>query len=338
MHCEFREEHDPVIDRDVRVFAHDGREFRFPSLLCGRFEPVGVMAKGGFGILLHALDRRVFDRHVLVKAALVSAHELARPRNTALPTALEEARQRVDHERKMLLHGSLRGIGGIPTLIDWFDDVNPTVRGPHVDPDGRQFTNDDPALWRTARYLVIGHIDGVQLDAHCRSDRFRRAPLANAKVLGMYLASTLRAFHQQRDYGGNRIHFVYQDLKPANVLVTRVAAHYRLIDFGSFAVVGPAGASRTDSHTEGYAAPERARMSPTEACHPRADVYSLGVLLSQALAWGSGADDAPLDAPADALPVPNEWRSFLAWCRNPEPESRPQSMEKVFGALDHLPA
>ena len=91
MDRKFREEHDSVIGRDVRVFAYEGRAFRFPSLLGGRFEPVGVMARGGFGILLNALDRRVFDRHVLVKAALVGAHELARPRNTALPAALEEA-------------------------------------------------------------------------------------------------------------------------------------------------------------------------------------------------------------------------------------------------------
>jgi serine/threonine protein kinase len=337
MRCNFREEHDPVIGRDVRIFTHESREFRFPALLGGRYEPVGVMARGGFGILLHALDRRIFDRHVLVKAALVGAHELARPRNTALRGALEEARQRMDHERKMLLHGTLRGIGAIPTLIDWFDDDNPTVRGPHVDPDGRPFANDDPALWRNARYLVIGHIDAVQLDSHCQSDRFRRSFLANTQVLGMHLASTLRVFHEPRDYGGNWIHFVYQDLKPANVLVTRVAGHYRLIDFGSFAVVGPGGAARTDSHTEGYAAPERARMSPTDACHPRADVYSLGVLLSQALAWGSGTDDAPLDLPIDTLPVPSEWRAFLTRCRHPDPETRLQSMELVFAGLQQLP-
>lgn len=336
MQARFREEHDPVIGRAVRTFSHDGRDFRYPALLGGRYEPVGVMGSGGFGILLNALDRRIFDRHVLIKAALVGAHELARPRNAALPDALQEARLRMDHERKMLLHGRLRGVGAIPTLIDWFDDVNPTVRGPHVDPEGKPFTNDDPELWKEARYLVLGHIDGIQLDVHCRSDRFRRAWLAETRVLGMYLASTLGSFHVDREYGGTRIHFVYQDLKPANILVTRFAGQYHLIDFGSFAVVGPGGPQRTEAHTEGYSAPERERLSLAESCHPRLDVFSLGVVLSQAIQWGSGADAAPVDAPVDALPVAAEWRAFLGRCRERDPDSRLQTMSQVLAALEQL--
>jgi len=334
----FREEHDQVIDRDVRVFSHDGREFRYPAVLGGRYEPVGIMAIGGFGILLHALHRRIFDRHVLIKAALVGTHELARPRNAALPEALQEARRRMEHERKMLLHGRLRHVGAIPTLIDWFDDVNPTVRGPHVDPDGQPFTNDDPSLWRDSRYLVLGHIDGVQLDVHCRSDRFRRAWLAETKVLGMYLAATLQPFHMAKAFGNAAIHFVYQDLKPANIIVTRVSGHYHLIDFGSFAVVGPGGPQLADAHTEGYAAPERGRISLADSCHPRIDVYSLGVVLSQAIQWGSGADSAPVDAPIDSLPVPPEWKTFLGRCREPAPDVRLQSMDQVLTCLGRLRA
>jgi serine/threonine protein kinase len=337
MQGRFREEHDPVIDRDVRIFSHDGRDFRYPALLGGRYEPVGVMASGGFGILINALDRRVFDRHVLVKAALVGAHELARPRNAALPDALREARLRMDHERKMLLHGRLRGVGGIPHLIDWFDDVNPTVRGPHIDPDGRTFANDDPSLWRDARYLVLGNIDGVQLDVYCQSDRFRRAWLGETKVLGMYLAGMLQPFHATRDYGGLQIHFVYQDLKPANVMVTRVTGQYHLIDFGSFAVVGPGGPQRTEAHTEGYSAPERAGSLPADSCHPRLDVYSLGVVLSQAIQWGSGSDAAPIETAVDSLPVTAEWKAFLHQCRAATPDARFQSMPQVLATLERLP-
>lgn len=334
----FREEHDPVIARDVRIFTHDERDFRYPALLADRYEPVGVMAGGGFGILLNALDRRVFNRHVLVKAALVGAHELARPRNAALPAALRDAWDRMDHERKMLLHGRLRGVGGIPHLIDWFDDINPMVRGPHTDPDGQPFANDDPSLWRSTRYLVLGYIDGVQLDVHCRSDRFRRAWLAETKVLGMYLAGTLQPFHVARDYGGVQIHFVYQDLKPANIMVTRVTGQYHLIDFGGFAVVDPGGAHLTDAHTEGYSAPERSYLTRSESCHPRVDVYSLGVVLSQAIQWGSGSDAAPIETPVDALPVTAEWKGFLQRCLSPAPDARFQSMPQVSAALERLPA
>lgn len=333
----FREEIDEVIGRDVRIFTHDDRDFRYPALLGDRYEPVGVMAGGGFGILLNALDRRVFGRHVLVKAALVGAHELARPRNAALPAALQEARRRMDHERKMLLHARLRAVGGIPHLIDWFGDVNPMVRGPHIDPEGQPFANDDPSLWQDARYLVLGHIDGVQLDVHCRSDRFRRAWLAETKILGMYLASTLQPFHAARSYDGIQIYFIYQDLKPANIMVTRVTGQYHLIDFGSFAVVDPGGAHLTDAHTEGYSAPERAYLTSSEWCHPRLDVYSLGVVLSQAIQWGSGSDAAPIETPVDALPVAAEWKAFLNRCRASAPDERFQSMPQVSTALERLP-
>ena len=78
---------DRVLNRQVREFTHQGRTFRFPALLADRFEPIEVLACGGFGVLLTARDRRIFQRRVLIKAGLLEPRVLARPNDLALPRA-----------------------------------------------------------------------------------------------------------------------------------------------------------------------------------------------------------------------------------------------------------
>jgi serine/threonine protein kinase len=330
------ETYDQVLKRQVRLFRHANREFRFPSLLAERFEPTEVLAYGGFGVLLVACDRRVFQRRVLIKAGLLEPHLLSVPNNAALPRALDENRRRAEHERKMLLHGQYRGASGIPVLIDWFDDVNPLVRGPHRDPDGRTFTNDDPSLWGAAPYLVLSYIDGMELDEHCRTSRVTKNPLGACRALGFYLSNTLDVFHGKEAFGPVELQFVYQDLKPANILVSRSEGTYCLIDFGSFAVIGPAGPSNAGVSTPGYAAPELQRQDLRSACRPRLDVYSLGVVLKECLQRAFGNLQPVPNIPAVQLSIPAPWQRFLDRCTAEDPEQRYQIMPDVIGALKKL--
>jgi serine/threonine protein kinase len=305
-------------------------------LLAERFEPTELLACGGFGVLLVARDRRVFQRRVLVKAGLLEPHLLSVPNNAALPRALDESRRRVEHERKMLLHGQFRGASGIPLLIDWFDDVDPLVRGPHRDVDGRTFTNDDPALWRAAPYLVLSYIDGMELDEHCRTSRVTTKPLGACRALGFYLANTLDVFHRKEPFGPVELQFVYQDLKPANILVSRSEGTYCLIDLGSFAVVGPSGPSNAGVSTPGYAAPELQRLDLRSACRPRLDVYSLGVVLKECLQRAFGSPQPVPNIPAKQLQIPTPWQAFLDRCTAEDTEQRYQIMPEVAAALAKL--
>lgn len=332
----FTETYDDVVKRQVRVFRHAGRQYRFPALLAERFEPIDVLACGGFGVLLVARDRRVFQRRVLIKAGLLKPPLLSVPHDTALPGALAENRIRLEHERKMLLHGQYRGATGIPVLIDWFDDVNPHVRGPHRDPDGQPFTNDDPSLWQSAPYLALSYFDGMELDECCRSPRFTANRLGACRHLGFYLTNTLAVFHRKEKFGTVELQFIYQDLKPANVLVSRSEGLYCLIDLGSFAVVTPNGPSNVGVSTAGYAGPELQRLDLRSVCQPRLDVYSLGVVLKECLQRSSGVERPRLDIPASELGVPASWQSFLDRCTAEDPGERYQSIAEVNRALGQL--
>jgi serine/threonine protein kinase len=228
-------------------------------------------------------------------------------------------------------------VSGIPLLIDWLDDANPHVRGPHRTPDGRSFSNDDSSLWRSTPYLVLSYFDGMELDEYCQSKRFNSNRLGACRTLGFYLSNTLEVFHRLEDFGSVKLRFIYQDLKPGNILVSRSEGLFCLIDFGSFAVVSPTGPSNTGVSTPGYAAPELGRLTARDACQPRLDVYSLGVVLKECLQLAAGVAQPRLDLPAAQLGVPQPWQAFLDRCTAANPDQRFQSMTDVNQALRQLP-
>ncbi len=92
-------------------------------------------------------------------------------------------------------------------------------------------------------------------------------------MLARQLASALSAVHAQR--------FVHRDIKPANILLGDDGAA-RLIDFGLAGGTDDRGANKPPVGTLLYAAPER-NGSLRLAVDGRADLYSLGVVLYEAL-------------------------------------------------------
>ncbi|MBL0214126.1 MAG: protein kinase [Myxococcales bacterium] len=99
------------------------------------------------------------------------------------------------------------------------------------------------------------------------------------------LASGLDVLHR----AGN----VHRDLKPSNVLITR-KGRVVVLDFG---LVGESAPSRRSAGldvigTAAYMAPEQARSS---AVGPAADVYSVGVMMYEALSGRLPFDGAPLE-------------------------------------------
>ncbi len=331
----YAERFDETLQRPVRAFPYQNRELRFPAILGGRFEVMSLLACGGFGALLVARDNRIFCHKVLVKTGILAPHLFEVPNNLALPRELETQRERMEHERKMLLHAQRRGVSGVPILIDWLEDVSPQVRGPHRDRQGQEFFHLDQRLWGCVPCLVMSYVDGVELNEYCRWPRFRDHCLAACRHLGLYLAGTLEVFHRPEPFGEVELQFVYQDLKPANIMATSEGI-YCLIDFGSFATITPRGASMQGTHTEGYAAPELQTLDPGAACKPRLDVYSLGVVLKECLQLATASGKPKLNPPAVDLKVPDDWTAFLDRCTEPDPEKRFQAMGEVKDVLISL--
>lgn len=172
------------------------------------------------------------------------------------------------------------------------------------------------------RYLVMPLIPGEDL-----ARVIRRGPLPPPKAarIGAALADALAHIHVRG--------IVHRDLKPANVLIDPDGGVY-LADFGiAHAWDGPAHtAAGCVVGTAGYLAPEQARGL---GAVPASDVFSLGLILLEALTGEAEYTGPPLERIAGVVHRPPripewltpQWRALLAAMLCPEPERRPSAAQ-----------
>jgi serine/threonine protein kinase len=137
-------------------------------------------------------------------------------------------------------------------------------------------------------FVVMEHIDGPTLRQRLRADE--PLPAREALRIARDVAAGLRA--------GLEVGLVHRDVNPANILLSANGAAH-LADFGLARAVhepglaGPAG-------TPGYMAPEVAAGQPGDF---RADIYSLGATLAEALgsAGGRSLEEGPVVALLEAM-------------------------------------
>ncbi len=179
-------------------------------------------------------------------------------------------------------------------------------------------------------YIAMEYVDGPSL-----SRLMQNGPLAEADVrrLRDRVADGLAAAHAQG--------VIHRDLSPDNVILPggRIDAA-KLIDFGIAKQTESSKATVIGNDFAGkysYAAPEQLGLQGGEV-GPRADVYSLGLVLAAA------ATGTPLDM-GNALPsavqarmrvpdlasVPTGLRGEISGMLQPNPSDRPQSMAELVG-------
>lgn len=311
-----------------------GQKWRFPKVLAGRYRPERVLSQGGFGLLVVARDERLFDRKVLIKTGFVENRELEVPNNLAIPDRVNKMKNRFTIERNCLLHGQMRGIDGIPVLIDSFLEKSPHIRGPHRSGGGETVYHKNPTYWESVPYLVLSYFDGVPLDTYCQKSANRQSKgsppviARNSKGfvrhLGIYLCNILQEFHKYKVVGETCL-FVYQDLKPSNVLFSERQNRHCLIDFGGMAMCLKDGRVINPLvKTDGYAPPEADDVSLrlADRIRPVWDVYSLGKTLKECIRMAK-IDDSFRGA----------WNELLAKCTAEAPKDRYQDMQEVVKAL-----
>ncbi|HVH45232.1 MAG TPA: serine/threonine-protein kinase [Labilithrix sp.] len=176
----------------------------------------------------------------------------------------------------------------------------------------------DVAQTPTLSYIVMEFIDGETLGRAI--ERRRRLPVDEVVRIGLDIAAGLDA---ARERG-----LVHRDVKPANILLSRSGAAC-IVDLGLARVASvPASADRARGAvvgTRGYVSPEQLR-DPSRVDF-RADMYSLGVTLREALKGRGTNAERPL--PSSAQPL----MSVLSRMVAPAPEDRPRTYQDVIVAL-----
>ncbi|MBS2012151.1 MAG: serine/threonine protein kinase [Deltaproteobacteria bacterium] len=133
---------------------------------------------------------------------------------------------------------------------------------------------------RVGLYMVMEYLDGEDLQT--RLEREKRLDLTTCVMIGHQVARGLEKAHAAK--------VIHRDLKPANVFLTKRdngGLLVKLLDFGVSKLLGDAGGARITGSgapigTPLYMSPEQAEgKDDTDA---RADVWSLGALLYEALA------------------------------------------------------
>jgi serine/threonine protein kinase len=172
-------------------------------------------------------------------------------------------------------------------------------------------------------FLVMELVQGQTL-----AQAIARGPLdpAAVAVLGTQVAEALAYVHSHG--------IIHRDVKPGNVLVN-AAGDAKLTDFGIARLLGDdAGHTRTGQTigTAAYLAPEQVTGQPVSRA---TDVYSLGLVLLEALTGtreytgpAMEAALARLNQPPqipDALPA--SWRELLERMTATEPDTRPDATE-----------
>lgn len=180
-------------------------------------------------------------------------------------------------------------------------------------------------------YLVLEFVEGPTL-----AQRLGEGPLPAAEVaeLAMELADALETVHEAG--------VVHRDVKPSNVLLspsklpsTRFRA--KLADFGIAFLMNrdPATSPTLVVGTAAYLAPETWHSAPT----PAADVYSLGLVLLEALTGSRSSERVSAQGPAGPaqpppLPagLPPEWTALLGRMIALDPAARPSAAEVAQSA------
>ncbi len=178
-------------------------------------------------------------------------------------------------------------------------------------------------------YIVMELIEGPSLAA-----QIAQGPLPEASVreIGIQLADGLAYVHAQG--------MVHRDVKPENILLgidrsdEDHTVRARLSDFGIVRLLGTERLTSVNFTlgTASYLAPEQARGS---AVDPPADIYSLGLVLLEALTGQRMFDGPPLEAamarlsqrPQIPAELPEPWPGLLYAMTEFDPAARPTATE-----------
>lgn len=240
--------------------------------IAARYHVEGLLAPGEGSVLLRARDLHT-RKSVVIKGLrsdllLVPGSEL--DPIAALTRSIRRARHMLQTERRLLVRLRNAGCNDVPIPDDYVYDLNPALRETAV--------HLDDILIETEPYLVLQELSGVLLDDLLRDEYPNGLDERQALAWIAPVVKTLKVLHEPwRLKSGRTWHCIYQDLKPANIMIDPVGRP-TLLDFGGCQVVVDGVPVLEGTCTTGYCAPECEGPS-ARVLLPCADVYGIGSTL-----------------------------------------------------------
>ncbi len=279
-------------------------------MLIGRYLPIKLLGKGGFGAAFLARDRYTPAMRKCVVKQFQPSGDL-NPQQLQIAQGLFEREGQVLEE---LGHKHPQ----IPDLLAFFELAVP----------GHVPNKPDPFF-----YLVQEFIDGEDME----QELARRGAFSEAEVREV-LVEILKVLKFVHENGS-----IHRDIKPSNIMRDRSGRLY-LLDFGAVkqvtaaAASGPAANSSTGIYSMGFAPPEQMAGN---VVYPATDLYALGVTCITLL---TGRQPGDL---YDSYSNSWNWRAYvqasdlleavLNRLLLPTPSQRFQSAEEVLQAIAQKP-
>lgn len=338
---------DKQSDREFLEIKYSGMVYRCVSLLKNRYRITGILSVGGFGVIYTGEDTRLYYKKVLIKTCRYPKKLFHVQNDRSAGPEINKIRFRLEFERKMLLQAANREVSGIPVLLEEIRDIGFDLHGPHMDRQNREFyftqkTEQGLEYWKNEPFLVLSYVSGQPLNQVIPQQWFTRYAAGNAKQVILQIGRILKRFHDRETVEGSKLSFIYQDLKPDNIIFTSEKT-FALIDFGGFAVRAD---NRTltrfaKTGTPGYQPPEFSDYSfPPEKIDHRADIFSLGATVYHVLTGNPPAADHQGRAVFDMKQLqllPEPWKKWIEKTVCPKPDDRFQNMAEVLKAAYGLP-
>jgi len=131
-------------------------------------------------------------------------------------------------------------------------------------------------------YIVMEFLEGKTLGQLIRRVGRETFPLETHLWVLCEILAGLHYAHELQDFGGSPLDIVHRDVSPSNILIT-VRGEVKLLDFGIAKVQGSIAETQHGiiKGKLGYASPEQCLGTKADG---RADLYSVGVMMWEALA------------------------------------------------------
>jgi serine/threonine protein kinase len=339
----------PFVRASIPRGENQGLVATVAQQLAGRYEPRRFHASTSRYLLLHGVDRRT-RAPVLIKCLV--RHDLetrARVRDReGVTNQLRSLRKLLEAERRLLVLLRNTGCNAIPHPNDYVFDRNPQLEGPYPTEDLEEWSYEDEEMVASEPYLILKAMTGQTLEEVLRQAPGGRLSETRSLRVASQLAGILQLLHRPTPIRpGMTWQLIYQDLKPANVLLgdqDRVT----LLNLDGCQLINKDTGLKLlpGTATPGYCPPECER--PHTVLTPAADVYTVGATLFQVLTGRSPRDFLPAGpgpGPARSTTLNPELlegrcqpatRDLVARCLVPDPSARYRDAESLQQALEPL--